>query len=236
MKIFKWLACRFNNDQFGCILVAIISVVVALFLFAASNAHATEYSIGMGVTHTNLPQNGIWWQDGYYSSLPHNVPSLTVRADNRHGDWGVGYGYMYEGNFQSYALAVASDAAYAAHSVYPASHWYGNQTNQGLFLVGRRYIGKFFVEAGPMLTRNDFTMTIPDCRLSIDPAMLVAGNPHYFQMNAHTWQVQAVASVGYQYSETWSGEVSYIPTNTGAGQIPGIAGSYSVNATLLHKF
>lgn len=230
MKIFKWLACRFNNDQFGCILVAIISAVVALFLFAASNAHAVEYSVSVGNTYSLTTPDGDWWQSRYSHELPGKVPSFSLRADHRIGDLGIGAGYMYMGHFMSNATVVANDAAYTARVPYPLSHCQGNQVEQGLFITGRRYIGKFYLEAGPILKHSNFEMNVPDEHGSATAPM------QYLRFTAKGWAVAGMLAAGYEVTDHWSASVAYLPTGNVGGTGGGIVGNYSPNMSIAYKF
>ena len=207
--------------------------LIAASLILSSIANAVDFSVGVGITHSTLPPNGVWWQNGYDSSLPHNVSSLTARMDQRFGNWGLGLGYMYEGHFMSESKFVASDAAYAAgNRNYPISTGYGSQTNQMVFMAARRYIGDFYVEAGPAVSYAHFHMDVPNAY----PTQ--TGSPYSVSFNSRTWTVQGYASAGYEFAKKWTLALSYIPANTGTaqGQIPGIAGSYSTNISVLYKF
>ena len=238
MNPIKLLADRCSPDQFSAIMTFatwLFAALVALALFAASNAHAVDYSLSVGATHSDLPPSGIWWEKEYPNNLDHNVPSFSLRADQRLGDCGIGLGYQYIGHFQSTAMAVGSDAAYWAHTTYPLATWQGNQVNQGLFLTGRRYVGKWYVEAGPIITYTDFQMQVYDRVAFADPSGLTASsNRQPLSFSSHSWQVQAVAAVGYEVNDQVSISLSYLPT--GVQQMPGLDGNYSPNVSIAYKF
>ena len=212
-------------------------LIAGILTVVSGSASALDYNVSAGITNAGTPPNGIWWQNGYDHSFQSNVPSVGARVDQRFGDWGVGLGYEYIGDFASHASAVASDAAYAAGTPYPTSNWYGHQINQGLFLAARRYIGDFYVEAGPMLSYTKFSMNIPDW-MGAKPdtnTLVSSGIRSPIALNQRSYSVQWIASVGYKIDQHYSALISYIPLTTGA-EMPGITAQYGVNLSLQYTF
>jgi hypothetical protein len=227
-------------------------LLVLLSLFLATSAIAEpKVSVSLGSTFANTQPSGIWWQQEYSSKFTHNAPSFTLRVDNRISNgWSYGVGYAYVGNFHSDSLAVSSDPAYASGSPWPLSRWIGNQKVDGIFLVGRKTIGKWYIEAGPMLTKTSYSMDVPDWIGSKDwPTNLVpdTGNTRFLHVGTpRQMKVELIGGVGYNISDKLSVQFTAYPTRVlnpqpeevgeSADTGPGILKGYSGNLSVLYTF
>jgi hypothetical protein len=231
---------------------------VVLTAFSLNAVAEPKVSVSLGNTFANTQPSGIWWQKEYPSKFDHNAPSFSLRVDNKISDgWSYGAGYASVGNFHSDSLAVGSDFAYAAGTPYPLSRWIGNQKIDGLFLVGRKTWGKWYVEAGPMLTRTSFSMDIPDAVPCIEDTPRTCLLPDVANMRTlhvgtpRQMKVELIAGIGYVVNDKVSVQFTAYPTRVmnvppeengsgfGGGNAdsgPGILKGYSGNLSLIYTF
>jgi hypothetical protein len=228
---------------------------IALLLGLLTKAQAEPtVSVSLGVTRGNTQPSGIWWQKEYPRTYDSSAPSFTLRVDNPVADgWSVGVGYAFIGNFHSDALAQGSDPAYAAKAPYPLSRWIGSQKQDGMFVVARKTWGNWYAEAGPMLTRTSFSMTVlgaVPCVEDVPRTCLIpdySGIKDLYVGTPRQMKVEFVGGVGYQVSKNTSVQFNVYPTrivkpapeDVGAGfggaQVdsgPGILKGYSGNLSL----
>jgi hypothetical protein len=211
---------------------------VLLFSLCAI-AQGQTFSVGIGKTFGNTQGSGTWWQKEYAGGIDHDANSAMVRVDSKASNgWSVGGGYAYIGNFNSDALAVASDWAYEQKKPYPLSRWIGNQHMDTLFLVGRYTQGNWYVEAGPAFQRNSFTMFIPDwvpcvdnrpaaCVIPDTPRPLTVGDALHGE-----WTI--VIGAGYKFNKNWTIQFTEYPTYIRGAGGPGLLQMFSGNISLLY--
>lgn len=212
-----------------------------LLLALCVSAQAQTLSVGVGKTFGNTQGSGTWWQKEYPGGIDKNANSATLRFDSKATNgWSAGIGYTYIGNFNSDALAVASDWAYEQNKPYPLSRWIGNQHMDSLFAVARYTRGNWYVEAGPLYERTSFTMFIPDwvpckddrpaaCVIPDTPRPLSTGNP-----DQRYWSV--VIGAGYQINKNWAIQFTEYPTFVKSNGGPGLLQMFSGNVSLLYTF
>jgi len=156
------------------------------------------------------------------------------------GNWSVGLGYAYIGNFNSDSQAVASDQAYKANTPYPLSRWIGNQHMDGIFFVGRYNSGSWYVEGGPIYERTSFSMSIPnwvpcaDYPVCVVPDVaktqaLTVGNPKQMMWNI-------TLGAGYKFSKKLALQFTEYPTFVRAPGGPGLLQMFSGNISFLYTF
>lgn len=217
--------------------------VILALLFGLFTKAQAQPTIAVGTTVGNTQPNGIWWQQEYPRTYDKTAPSFTLRYDTPLSNgWSVGGGYTYIGTFHSDAYAVSSDEAYAAKTPWPVSRWIGSQKQDGLFVVARKTMGPWYVEAGPMLTRTSFSMYIPDWipAKDWDGANLIPDLANQKPLSVgqpKQMRVELVAGVGYQIDKDLSIQFTLYPTTvrgdveTEAGG-PGLLKGYSGNIAI----
>jgi len=223
--------------------------ILVLGLFCSINSYAVDFTVDLGVTRPSHSNEGIWWQEKYpHSNLSKPAFSYTLRADQTIADgWSVGAGYTQVGHFTLHALAIASDNAYHHNVDYPTSNWYGDERIHAIFVLLRKTVGDWYVEAGPVRTRSSFTETIPDLIPCIDAECYTPGDKKYFvQVGTHgkyQTNIRAMAGLGYKFNDKWDISIHAYPTkitgsldhNHGVGG-PGITKSYSPQFTVGYTF
>ncbi len=187
-------------------------------------AQAGELSILLGSSRAQLASSGTWWQQEYPHELSNNPVSGTLRYD-----WSSAAGSKYAiglthiGRWTSSAQAVASDNAYTIHSPYPLSHWYGDESINGLFLAARHDTGNWSFEYGPILTHTSWRMQVPDWMNCVDSAESPEGRalgggcltpvgyiwPVDIQV-PNQWGVTWRLGLSYRFSQNYRSELSCI--------------------------
>lgn len=213
----------------------ILSLLLALCAFVRADT-----TVELGATHATLVPTGIWWQHEYTHQLPKDVPAAGIRFDQSIGQaWSVGAGFTYVGRFRSHAQAIASDQAYDTHVSYPLSDWYGDERVQALYLVARRSFGKWFVEAGPVLTRSTWSMTIPNYLQCAQPYCLAPDvyPPYWLRVGGkRQTRHDPMAAIGYQLTSRAGVRLAAYPTRISDSYGgPGITKGYSSTFTLTLK-
>jgi hypothetical protein len=210
----------------------ILSVIYILLVCVCAPVNAGNFSVSLGDTHAVLASSGTWWQKEYAHSLPHDVPSATIRYDTDMGGGSglkVGIGYTYIGRFKSQAVAVPSDNAYTLGLPYPTSHWYGNEEIQGLFVAARKDFGAWYIEAGPMITWTNWTMHVPDWYDCVDspvyggPCLQPRKEPYDLTVGVSNYrQLKIRFGAGYKINEFWSIDYSMVDGRLLGAGWPGI--------------
>lgn len=119
--------------------------------------------IGLGVSHANPQDCGIWYMCGrqYPHALSLNSPSVSVGGESR--NWRVGY--EYSGRFGSEARAIATidpTLIPCAPRCYPLSTWHGSGKVEGVYVQYVVHSGPWSAEAGPWVYRTTWEVDIPD--------------------------------------------------------------------------
>lgn len=205
-----------------------------------------KFTLGVGKTRGYTQGSGTWWQKEYPHYFQKTSDSAVVRLDlepNNNWSWSYGIGYVHIGNFNSDALAVASDYAYEQHKPYPLSRWIGNQKMDGIFAVTRYTKNKWYVEFGPIYQRTSWSMYIPDWVPCVEDIPRTCVIPDIANMRPFTtgnpdtriWNV--ILGAGYQFNDNWGTQVMLYPTYVReSSNGPGLLQMYSPTFSVMYTF
>ena len=155
--------------------------------------------LGVGVSHANPQDCGIWYMCGpqYPHTLHLDSVSESIGIETEH--WRVGYENL--GRFTSTAKAIASENPAlipCAPKCYPISNWYGSGKVAGGYVeyIVRR--GAWHFEAGPWLYRATWQENLTEFPLD---AVCGGGSPlvrsTHCNVSADKTTIGAMGGIGY---------------------------------------
>lgn len=203
--------------------------LLTALLMLASVANAADFTILVGESRASIVQDGNYWESPYAHSIHNTAPSITLRVDQRFGNWSIGAGLNYV-HFSSAAQASGSDAAYYAHIPYPLATFYVNQDSKYAFLSVRRWFGNFYLEAGPAIRYSNFSVATTNRYQPSGPNGYTPGplaNIYYDSL--HKYAFTHMIGAGYKFTKHWSASFMMMPSAEGivTGQVYNVSVGYT---------
>ena len=148
-------------------------IIILAFLFTGYTCHALDLDIGIGYTKTEMPHNGLWWQEPFEKDIDRESPSGHIGIRYSYSDnIKLLTGIQYLGEFKSYAKASASDHNYALYQqgeaeIWPLSTWKGKGKAYGLYGLVEYHFKHFHITGGAWVHKSEWKVDIPDWRGAI---------------------------------------------------------------------
>lgn len=187
---------------------------------------------GLGVSHANPQDSGIWYMQGpqYPHTLALNSPNGLIGVQSESFRIGIEYLGRFEANAAAVATNDPSKVACAPGCFPISSQWHGTGRVMGLYATGVARSGPWYVEGGPFLYRATWNEHVDDWR---NPS--IAGYPvQPVNISSDRTSLGALIGAGYR-----AGRLEYgigIHLCPDRGNEPSIVKGYVTDLTIRWTF